>query len=436
MEGGQKMALHTLTPREVQTSAGDRNDGGGLLLRVTKAGAAWALRYTAPDGRRREMGLGPARRDTITQAGASLTDARKAAARAGRMLDEGIDPLDQRTADRDAAKAKADAAQATVKAEGDTLAKVARDYHRRIIAPQRTRKHSKQWLASLENGLPAALWDKPIADIKAPELLDALAKLRLLVPETARRVRQRLEVIFDDAMFHGLCAGNPALVVKRKLAERPEGKAKGHFAALPFAEVPAFVGALRQQAGTAARALAFALLTASRTGEVLGATWDEIDADAGIWRVPAARMKAGEDHVVCLSPAAVAIITAARELQGEPYVFPSPFNREKPLSNMAMLNLLKRMGVADETTVHGLCRSSFSTWANENGAARPDVIEACLAHQETDRVRRAYNRASFNAERRALLLAWAKFCDGEQPATEQQPTATVHQMPVPVAAAA
>ena len=131
-------------------------------------------------------------------------------------------------------------------------------------------------------------------------------------------------------------------------------------------------------------------------------------------------MKCGEDHTVHLSPRALEIVERMREFQGEPWVFPSPLDRERPLSNMAMLVLLKRMKLADRTTVHGLCRSSFSTWANECAIARPDVIEACLAHHETDKVRRAYNRASFAAERRDLLIAWARYCNGEQVRAESQ----------------
>jgi integrase len=127
-------------------------------------------------------------------------------------------------------------------------------------------------------------------------------------------------------------------------------------------------------------------------------------------------MKGGEAHVAYLSPRALEIVEAAREFGGDPHVFPSPLSAVAPLSNMAMLTVLRRMKVEAETTVHGLCRATFSTWAHETGAARPDVIEACLAHRETDRVRAAYNRAQFAVERRALLGAWADYCDGKTPA--------------------
>jgi integrase len=175
-------------------------------------------------------------------------------------------------------------------------------------------------------------------------------------------------------------------------------------------------------------------MCAARTGEVLGATWDEIDAQAGVWRVPGARMKGGKDHTVFLAPRAIEIVEAMREVQGDPWLFPAPADRTRPLSNMAMLTLLRRMSVADSTTVHGLCRSSFSTWANETAAARPDAIEAALAHREVDKVRAAYNRASFAAERRALLVAWSRFCGGEQVQPVAHPTAQVIALPMAVAA--
>jgi integrase len=178
-----------------------------------------------------------------------------------------------------------------------------------------------------------------------------------------------------------------------------------------YKAVPAFVKRLRDRPGTAARALEFALLTVARTSEVLELTPGEIDEAACIWRVPAERMKGGEEHVVHLSPRALEIFADVQGLCGT-YVFASPRARDKTLSNMAMLQLLRSMGVAKETTVHGLCRASFSTWAYETGAARPDVIEACLAHREADRVKAAYNRAAFAAERRALLNVWAEFIDG------------------------
>src|SRR5262249_47110603 len=159
-------------------------------------------------------------------------------------------------------------------------------------------------------------------------------------------------------------------ILRRKLSELPRGREEGHYAALSFEEVPAFLEGLRQQSGSAPRALEFALLTAARTAEVLGAVWEEID-ESEVWRVPAARMKGREPHVVFLSPPALAILEKMRRLGGI-YVFPSVRDPRRPLSNMAMLEVLKRMGYAKRTTVHGVCRASFSTWANDTNAARSD----------------------------------------------------------------
>lgn len=167
---------------------------------------------------------------------------------------------------------------------------------------------------------------------------------------------------------------------------------------------------LRAMDGTAARALELAVLCAARTGEVIYAERREFDLDADTWAVPAARTKAKESHAVYLSERAIEIVKAQRG-QDARYLFPTtmPGREGKPPSNMAMLAALDRLDVRDRTTVHGLCRPTFSTWANETGAARPDVIEACLAHEESNRVRAAYNRADFAEERRALLAKWAQY---------------------------
>lgn len=167
---------------------------------------------------------------------------------------------------------------------------------------------------------------------------------------------------------------------------------------------------LRAAEGIAARCLEFAVLTTARTTEAIMAEWSEFDLDAALWVVPAARMKAKEAHAVYLSTSALDILKAQQALGMDAnLVFPSLRLDGKALSNMAMLTVLGRMGMRDRTTVHGLCRSTFSTWANETGAARPDAIEACLAHEEKNRVRAAYNRAQFTDERRALLAAWADY---------------------------
>jgi integrase len=409
--------LHLLTVREVQAAGdGDHSDGGGLLLRVRGASSSWVLRFTSPAGRRREMGLGHAHRASAAQAGAALTTARELAAKARETLRQGQDPIDQRDQAKEAAQGAEHARKATAARVRWTLARAARDYHERAVEPIRTAKHAAQWIASLENHLPAALWNKPIADIEPHELLAALGGVRALddkdarVPETLRRLRQRLDSVFEDAVFYKRCAGNAAAAVRRKLRETTPRKQAGQFAALPYREAPAFMARLRSAPGTAARCLELAVLTAARTSEALLAEWREFDLDAAVWVVPAERMKGGEPHTVQLSDRALAVLRQQFGLDPR-YVFPTPMpsNEPRPMSNMAMLAVLDRLGVRDCTTVHGLCRSTFSTWANETGAARPDVIEACLAHSEADKVRKAYNRAQFNVERKALLAAWAQY---------------------------
>lgn len=410
--------LHRLSVREVQTAGeGDHSDGGGLLLRVRGDSANWVLRYTAPCGKRREMGLGPVERGNPAVSGRSLTGAREQAYAARSLLQQGVDPIDEREA-RKRAQREADAARRLdARRDALTLARVAREYHERVIEPARTRKHAAQWIASLENHMPLEIWHKPIAAIEPPELLDLVAQLQTKIPETASRLRQRLETIFDDAVFRKLCAGNPAAAIRRKLRETKRGRQRGQFAALSYTKAPAFMRELRGREGIAARALEFGMLTAARTGEIIGAQWGEFGTRAELWTVPAERMKGGEAHTVSLVPRAIDILQAMHELN-QPYVFPSPMLDGRPISNMAMLNLLRRMNVDGETTVHGLCRATFSTWAYETAAARPDVIEACLAHRESDRVKAAYNRAQFAAERRALLLAWADYLDCKAPANE------------------
>lgn len=420
------MAIHVLEARQVLAAEGDLHDGGGLWLRIGGKRAAWVLRYTAPSGRRREMGLGTCVRDSLALAGQNLRQAREDARRADELLRQGVDPLDERDRiRREAAEAEAQA-QAAQQAQQQratlTLARCARSYHERVIEPTRTTKHAAQWIASLENHMPPSLWQAPVDSITAPELLRGLlaikphARARNLkgdtLPETLRRIRQRLDAVFEDAMFEGHCTANPAAMIRRKLTAEGPQRTAGKLAALPYGEVPALVARLRPWPGTAARCLEFALLTAARTSEALNAEWSEFDLQAGIWRLPPARMKAGEEHLVHLAPRAVELLQAQAG-QHDRWVFPSVMARADgtvpPMSNMAMLTLLKRMGVRERTTVHGLCRASFSTWANETGAARPDVIEACLAHREGDRIRASYNRARFDAERRELLRAWADY---------------------------
>lgn len=374
------------------------------------------------------MGLGPVDRSSVAAVGKSIVLARELAAKARAQVLQGIDPIDAREQQREANKAAELARKAHQARDRWTLARSARDYHERVIEPSRTPKHAAQWLQSLENHISATLWQAPIESIEPPTLLSALQAIKpherarrhtgTTVPETVQRIRQRLDAIFEDAIFHRRCTGNPAAAIKRKMREAAGKRTRGAFRALPYGEAPALMARLREAQGVAARCLEFAVLTAARTSEALFAEWAEFDLGVGTWTVPAAKMKAGEAHTVYLPPRALTVLQGLQGT-GKRYVFPSPVSpgggTEKPLSNMAMLTTLDRLDARERTTVHGLCRATFSTWANDTGAARPDVIEACLAHEESNRVRAAYNRAKFNDERRALLAAWAEYL-GRAPA--------------------
>jgi integrase len=433
-------AIHRLTAREVVAAkAGAHPDGGGLFLNVRPDGrASWSLRYTAPTGKGRELGCGVAHRASIAQAGASLTDARDAADRARRLLRDGIDPLEHKRQQREAAQAAETAAKVERKREALTLARACRRYHEEVVEKKLklSAKHSAQWLASLENHIGRTpLWSMPIADITPAMLLDALRSIRphararnltddATLHETVGRVAQRLAKVWREAKLYGHVTGNPIEDIRDKLREDLGSRVRGHHRAADYREAPALMKRIRDMPGTAARALEFAALTASRTSEVLDAPWSEFNLDAGLWIVPPERMKGGEKngpHTVHLSPRAVEIL---REQIGQDsrLVFPSamtldkPDGERRPMSNMAMLAVLDRLGARDRTTVHGYCRATFSTWANETFAARPDVVEACLAHKEADRIRGAYNRAQFADERRVLLAAWADYLSRE-PAT-------------------
>jgi integrase len=409
--------INRLSNREVQCAGdGDLFDGGGLLLRVRQSRAGWVFRYTAPSGKRREMGLGPCERHSAQAVGASVTAARRSAAAARSML-AAIPPVDPIVA-RDQTREEARSAEAARKQEAlrerATLARMARAYHERFIEPNRSAKASREWINSLETHVPRELWHCPIERIERAALLDFLRDIQDRMFDTASRVRQRLSEVYDDAIERGLVQDNPVAALRDKLRRVRIAKRSEPHPSLPYPELPAFVEQLRTHPGIAARCMEFVILTVARTGEAIGSTWNEINLTTQTWTIPAKRMKMHEPHIVPLADPAVAILRALAQ-EEFPWVFPGAFDPTKPLSNMGMLSLLKRINRHD-ITVHGF-RSTFSTWANETGAARPDVIEACLAHREGDRIRAAYNRAKFSEQRRKLLNDWAAYIDGTASAT-------------------
>lgn len=408
-----------LTMRQVWAAGvGVLNDGGGLQLRVTAKSANWVFRFTSPSGRRREAGLGVAIRSSPETAGESLKTARKAAAKARALLSEGIDPLQVKDANREAAKATEQAQREEKQRERWTLARCARDYHERVIERSRSEVHARHWIQSLENHMPPSVWNMPVADVKPVELLQALEGVKAHerarragdLSETVRRMRQRLDAIYEDAIFYERATTNPAAAIKRKLGESRPVDEKQHLAALDYRQIPALMHRIRGLEGNGPKALEFAALCAARTTEVLLAEWAEFDLEARTWTLPGTRMKGRETHVVYLSDRAVELVRGQIGKDAR-WIFPSPQPERagQPMSNATLLAVLGRLGVRAQTTAHGLCRAGFSTWANETGAGRPDVIEACLAHREQDMVRKSYNRATFADERRALLAAWSNY---------------------------
>jgi len=270
-------------------------------------------------------------------------------------------------------------------------------------------KHADQWTNTLATYASPVMGSLIVRDVGLPHVLDVLKPIWTTKTETATRLRARIEAVLDWATVHGYRSGdNPARWRGHldNLLPRPSKVAKvEHHAALPVASMPEFMGQLRKAAGQGARALEFAILTAARSGEVRGATWDEIDMDEAVWTVPAARMKADREHRVPLSPAAVRLLKSLTRRDGVPYVFPSA--ADKPLSDMTLAAVLKRMGV--DAVPHGF-RSTFRDWCSEQTNVAREVAEMALAHAISDKTEAAYRRGDLFAKRVELMAQWARFC--------------------------
>jgi integrase len=379
-------------------------DGGGLYLQISKYGtASWAFRYRI-GGKPRETGLG-------AFGTWSLAEARERARKLRQQVGEGIDPIDAKRAKR--AREKVEAAKAM------TFRDCAEGY---IASQQETWKspvHRAQWPASLAKHAYPVFGDLPVAAIDTALVTKALEPIWTKRPTTASRVRARIETTLDWAKVRGYREGeNPArwrghldkLLPRSAKAMEAVQRAKGrdgHHRALPYLEISEFMAALRGVDGIAARALEFAILTAARTGEVIGARWGEFDTENRLWTIPANRMKAGKEHRVPLSDAALAIVGAMEAIRQGEHVFAGKKAGE-PLSQMALLMTLRRMGRGD-TTTHGF-RSSFRDWAAERTNFPAEVAEMALAHAVGDKVEAAYRRGDLFAKRRRIMDAWAKFC--------------------------
>jgi integrase len=392
------MATRTLNKLDSRTAAtikttGRHSDGGGLYLSIDPTGRRrWVFMYTR-DHKRTELGLGGGRDMT-------LANARKEAGALRAILASGGDPRSARE-----------------KQERQTFGDVADAYVEAMRPSWRNAKHAAQWAMTLTK-YAAPIRSRMVETIDTRDILQVLQPLWQRTPETAERLRGRIENVLDAAKAKGLRSGeNPArwrghldqLLPKRQRLSR------GHHAALPYGDVPTFMADLRSRDAMAARALEFCILTAARSGEVLGATWSEIDLEGAVWAIPAARMKAGREHRVPLSDAAKALLiglNAARDSDkikpGDP-VFPSA-SGGKPLSSMAMAMLLRRMSLA--VTAHGF-RSAFRDWASETTGFPHEVCEMALAHTITNKAEAAYRRGDLFAKRSELMAAWAAYCSAD-----------------------
>lgn len=340
-------------------------------------------------GARRELGLG-------SLFDVSLAEAREEADRLRKQFREGRDPV----AERVAAKREA---RPTV-----TFGEFAEPFIARMTQVHRNDKHRKQWLSTIRT-YAADLYPLPVDTVDTKDVLGVLEPIWLEKAETASRVRQRIEKILNAAKAEGHFAGdNPARLVghlDQLLPRQP--KSNGHHSALPYADLPAFMVELSNRKGSAARALEFTILTAARTSETLGATWAEVDFDSATWIVPAERMKAGAEHHVPLSASALELLEQLKPNRAE--AERKIFNNGKgsSLSNMAMIQVLRRMG-RDDITVHGF-RSTFRDWIGEETSHAREDAEMVLAHQIGNKAERAYRRGRSLGKRRAMMQDWAEF---------------------------
>ena len=394
-------------------------DGDGLYLQVATGDTkSWLFRYTLR-GKAREMGLG-AMGDAPD--GVPLAKARILAADARARLRAGVDPISDRKSERDAqARTEAEAAERTFKAAAIALVESKK-------AGWRSAKHGAQWLATLEAHAYPVIGDRSVTTITTDDVLRVLRPIWERIPETASRLRQRMEAVLDAARVKGWRSGeNPARWKGHLAGELPQpGKVKRvrHRPALAWQEVSAFMAALSGRDGMAALALRFTILTAARTGEVRGMRWREVDQGATVWVVPADRMKAARTHRVPLSPAALTVLDEVRPLMKRPddLVFPSA-KQGAPLSDMALSEVVRRMNEGGEEIAmprwhdaegravvpHGF-RSTFRDWAGETRSEGREVVEAALAHTIKDKAEAAYARSDLLEKRRPLMNAWAEQC--------------------------
>lgn len=374
---------------------GKQSDGGGLYLRIDgREGVMrrhWVFRFVW-GGTTKEMGLGAYPK-------VALAEARQARDTAERLVREGQNPIAVRESARKAEAGKptfghAAAAFIAAKAHG--------------WCP----RHVGYWRRTLES-YAAPIWDTPVGEVDTEAILAVLQPIWQAKPETAQRLRGRIEAVLDAARACGHIPRNEANPSRwrghlDKLLPKARKLTCGHLATMPYAEVSAFLANLRERPSIAAMALEFLVLTAARTGEVLGSSWAEIDFTSKLWTIPAGRMKAGREHRVPLSTRALAILEKLAEAKTSDFVFPGQ-RPGRPLSDMALAMVLRRMGIKG-VTVHGF-RSAFRDWAGDRTSFPREVAEAALAHVAGDATERAYRRSDALEKRRKLMAAWAQYLE-------------------------
>lgn len=389
--------IHRLNALRVsrEVEPGYHADGGGLYLQISRSGSrSWIFRYSLFK-RSREMGLG-------ALSLVSLAEARTEAARCRKLLAEGIDPIEDR-------KARAQAAVP----DGLPFREAAKDYIDAHRSSWKSDKHAQQWENTLATYAYPVIGDTDVGEVDTPLVVRILQPIWSKKPETASRVRGRIECVLDAAKALGKRSGeNPARWrghLDKILPKRERSRRVQHHPALPWQHMPEFLRDLANRTAPAACALELLILTAARTSEVLLARPEEFDLAAGIWSIPAERMKMERPHRVPLSARAVEVVEEAIKTAGG-YLFPGA-KPGKPLSNMAMLNLLERMGHGD-ITVHGF-RSSFRDWVAECTEYPDSLAEMALAHLVESKVEGAYRRGDMLERRRRLMEDWARYCGGQ-----------------------
>jgi integrase len=375
-------------------------DGGGLYLQVTplngsRVAKSWIFRFTAANGKERYMGLGPL--DIV-----GLANAREKAAECRKLRYDGIDPIETKRSQR--------AAVAVQQAKAMTFDQCTEAYIAAHLASWKHPAHVKQWKQSMAKYVSPAFGSLPVQDIDVGLVMKVIEPMWETTPETASRVRGRIESVLDWAAarnFRG--EDNPARWkgrIENLLPQRAKISAVQHYEALPYVKIPDFMPDLRGQQLAHVMTLEFTVLTATRTSEVLGAPWTEIDLENRIWTIPGTRMKSGKEHRVPLSDPAVAILKRMLARRENDYIFPG--ERRAKASDFVLRNVLRKMDYPD-LTVHGF-RSTFRDWAAECTDFPSHVIEMALAHSISNGVEAAYRRGDLFEKRRQLMDAWANFC--------------------------